>query len=250
MYDFCFLAIGDEIICGDIVNTNTYEFSKRLNKENYSIGQHISCADIEEEILNSLDFLAKFNRNIIVIGGLGPTEDDLTSRAISKFCNDEFIFNEKSWEKLQNKLSYKYKNVPNTNKNQCFFPKNSKIIANNNGTAEGFYMEFLKDRFIHVFPGPPRECIPMLEENILNIKKLIKFSNNKIKKSWNVYNIGESLLSQKIDENIKKYYKDINFSYRLNAKNNCIELKYFYEKNSKRDLEIINKVNILISEYL
>ncbi|MDE4938306.1 competence/damage-inducible protein A, partial [Francisella tularensis subsp. holarctica] len=77
----------------------------------------------------------------------------------------------------------------------AMFPQGSQILINTNGTANGFKLEFGQDRYIYVFPGPTKECINMLEElELTNTQQTRKI----IRQRWNIYNIGESLLAEKL----------------------------------------------------
>jgi len=170
-YEIGFIAIGDEITDGDITNTNTANFASILSKQDKNIGFHISCRDDENDINKSIDFLIENHTNIITIGGLGPTEDDITTKVVSEYFNKNMTVDNSSWEKLEQIMLNKYGRVPNNTKKQAMFPIGYQIIENHNGTANGFRLEFDKGRFISVFPGPPKECIPMLED-ILSKSKI------------------------------------------------------------------------------
>ena len=196
-YDFGFIAIGDEITDGDIVNTNSIHFAKYLAEKDFNIGYHICCNDDITDIKDSITFLLKNHKNIITIGGLGPTEDDLTTQAVGDFFDKKLILSEHSWQKLEKRMLEKYGRITHGTEKQAMFPQDSKILENENGTANGFQLEFENSRFIYVFPGPPRECKPMLEK--LNFTR-DDTKRKIIRKKWNIYRIGESLLAEKLEE--------------------------------------------------
>ena len=95
-YDFGFTAIGDEITDSDIVNTNSSVFAKYLVKKDFHVGFHLSCKDSYDDIIASLNFLKSTHKNIITIGGLGPTEDDLTKETITKYFDKKLILDQSS----------------------------------------------------------------------------------------------------------------------------------------------------------
>ena len=103
-HDFGFIAIGDEITDGDITNTNSGMFAKHLVAKDFNIGFHICCKDDSQDIISSLKFLKENHKNIITIGGLGPTEDDLTTQTIADFFGEELILDQKSWQKLEKRM--------------------------------------------------------------------------------------------------------------------------------------------------
>ena len=242
-YDFGFIAIGDEITDGDIVNTNTPSFAKFLIEKGFETGSHISCKDEFDDICLSIRFLKHQHKNIIIAGGLGPTEDDLTSEAVAKHFDKELKLDNKSWLALEKRMMAKYGKIPHGTKKQAMFPNGAKIILNPNGTANGFELEFEDNRKIYVLPGPPRECIPMLE----NIFSKPATTKNIIRKSWNVKGIGESFLAEEL-EKIKKEYPFVTFKFRL--ADGFIELKYFYPTSCPHSNSIITSVGNLLDKYL
>ncbi|AIT10165.1 molybdopterin-binding protein [Candidatus Francisella endociliophora] len=242
-YDFGFIAIGDEITDGDIVNTNSSNFAKHLVSKDFNIGFHICCTDSITDIKDSIKFLLNNHKNIITIGGLGPTEDDLTTYAVGNFFDKELALDQNSWQRLEKRMFDKYGKITHGTKKQAMFPQGSKVIQNENGTANGFLLEFEEKRFIYVFPGPPKECLPMLESlNFSNSDKKRKI----IRKKWNVYRIGESFLAEKL-EKIKSEYYFVTFKYRIT--DNFIELKYFYPEGCSHSNDIISKIEDLLKDY-
>lgn len=242
-YDFGLIAVGDEITDGDIVNTNTKHFANTLAKAGFHMGMHISCRDTENDISSCISFLQSEHKNIITIGGLGPTEDDLTTFSVANHFKQTLELDIDSWTKLERRVMAKYgRVVPGTQK-QAMFPKNSKVIINHNGTANGFKLEFESKRFIYTFPGPPKECVPMID----SIKPSQPINKKIIRKSWIVKNIGESLLAEKL-EIIKNEYSFVSFKYRAGEDN--IELKYFYPPCCPYSDDIITKVEKILRNYL
>ncbi|ABI82749.1 competence/damage-inducible protein A [Francisella tularensis] len=243
-YDFGFIAIGDEITDGDIVNTNSSTFAKYLASKDFQIGFHVSCKDSYDDIIASLEFLKSTHKNIITIGGLGPTEDDLTTETIAKYFDKKLVLDQPSWQRLEQRMLSKYGKITLGTKKQAMFPQGSQILINTNGTANGFKLEFGQDRYIYVFPGPPKECINMLEElELTNTQQTRKI----IRKRWNIYNIGESLLAEKLQV-IKDVYSFVTFKYRI--ADSFIELKYFYPEGCPHSQKIITNVENILKDNL
>ena len=242
-YDFGFIAVGDEITDGDIINTNTPNFAKLLIEKGFETGNHISCKDEFGDICSSINFLKDQHKNIIIAGGLGPTEDDLTSEAVAKHFHKELKLDEQSWLALEKRMMAKYGKITYGTRKQAMFPEAAKVILNHNGSANGFELKFGDNRKIYVLPGPPKECLPMLESLFLEkttIKKIIR-------KSWDIKGVGESFLAEEL-EIIKKEYSFVTFKYRL--ADGFIELKYFYPSYCPHSADIISKVENLLKAYL
>lgn len=242
-YDFGFIAVGDEITDGDIINSNTPNFAKFLIEKGFSTGSHISCKDEFQDIDKSIDFLKSQHRNIVIVGGLGPTEDDLTTEAVAKHFGIELKLDEQSWLALEKRMMAKYGKITHGTKKQAMFPNGAKVRLNQNGTANGFELSFGDNRDIYVLPGPPKECIPMLESIFARPSK----DKSITRKNWHIKGIGESFLAEEL-ETIKKEYPFVTFRYRL--ADGFIELKYFYPHHCPHSESIIASVENLLRKYL
>jgi nicotinamide-nucleotide amidase len=196
------ISIGDEILIGQIINTNASFICNKL----YSIGilaEKISTiGDSEEPLLAELDESVKNFDVTIITGGLGPTHDDLTKPVLIKFFKDVLITDEKVLEHI--KLFFAKRNIkmPETNYEQALVPKNSRIIWNANGTAPGIWIEHNNKVFI-ALPGVPHETIAMVDNLVLDMLKE-KFSvtmDYKLKsKTILTTGIGESVLAEIIGD--------------------------------------------------
>ena len=100
-----FLATGDELIHGDTLNTNAHAMAHTLSSEGLQLGVQLTCSDNEAEIVRCLKFLADKHDIIIVIGGLGPTTDDLTRFALAQFTGDVLVQHQEALTHIQNRLS-------------------------------------------------------------------------------------------------------------------------------------------------
>ena len=95
-----FLATGDELTTGDILNTNGQTIARILFEKGFELGSHVIAPDEESSIVNAIKFLLQNHSIIIITGGLGPTSDDRTRYALAKALNKHLIFHMPSWEKL------------------------------------------------------------------------------------------------------------------------------------------------------
>ncbi len=190
------IAIGTELLMGQIANTNAQYLSKQLSELGIDVFYHHVVGDNSTRLK---ELLAKtINRSDIVIttGGLGPTQDDLTKETIAEFLNLDMVLDENSLDKINSFFkSLKKKTSPNNIK-QAYFPKGAIILKNDNGTAPGCIINN-DDKTIIVLPGPPRELNPMFEDSV---KKYIENKTDYIIKSKmiKVFGIGESTLEHKL----------------------------------------------------
>ncbi|MFZ9035007.1 MAG: competence/damage-inducible protein A [Francisellaceae bacterium] len=164
-----FLATGDEITTGDIINTNTPKLAEILYEHGYHPEMHLAIYDNEAKIINGLKFLLANHDMVITVGGLGPTEDDCTTAAIAKTLGEELIFNKESWQRIVQRVSRRFDHVPENNKKQAFFPQGATILVNHHGTADGCYLNVPfegKSRHLFMLPGPPSECFAMFHDAV------------------------------------------------------------------------------------
>lgn len=167
------ITIGDEILIGQITNTNASFMGDLLVSNSFSVNSTSVVSDNEEEILKEYDRTFKENDVVISTGGLGPTHDDVTLKCIVKYFDTELIENEEVLEKIKEILKKRGREITDTNRKQALVPKNSIPIENTKGTAPGVWIE--KDGKIFIaLPGVPMEMKAMMEDTVVP-KLLEKF---------------------------------------------------------------------------
>lgn len=184
------LAIGDEVIEGKVVNTNSSMIARLLQANGIHVTKHLSVRDDVEEILKGLDYAYEDCNVVITCGGLGPTADDLTKEVCAKYFNEEMVMYEDILKQIENYFTLSRRKMPNINIKQAYFIPESIIIPNNNGTAPGMIYEKMGKVVINL-PGPPKELEPMLMKTV--IPYLINRNDLKtLTKHYRLMNIGES----------------------------------------------------------
>lgn len=189
------LTIGSEIMSGLIQDTNFTFIAKFLNNLGIKVIKKVSVSDNIDNISSALNYC--YDSDIIfLIGGLGPTGDDITREAVAKFLNKKLIFNENQWLKIVNFFKDINKPLFESNKKQAEIIEGANFIENINGTAPGmYYKDNEKNKILFLLPGPPKENIPMIKNYVLNILKENNFINkNLYSRVFRIYNIGESEL--------------------------------------------------------
>lgn len=159
------LAIGTELTTGQITNRNAAWISEQLVRLGVEVTLHQTVPDDRALIRKALDHCAESTSMIFVTGGLGPTSDDFTREVIADWLQSELIFNEEVWQQVCLRLTNLGVPIALSNRQQCFFPDQAKILPNPNGTAAGFTATLGKTQ-IWVFPGPPREVATVWEQGI------------------------------------------------------------------------------------
>jgi molybdenum cofactor synthesis domain-containing protein len=206
------LATGDEIIHGDTLNTNSHDIAHSLSSEGIPLGFHIACSDKETEIIDSLTFLADRHDIIIVIGGLGPTSDDLTRFALGKFTNQPLVQHQKALTHIENRLRSNIQ-INQGNLQQCLFPKEAILLPNPNGTALGCYYQW-QNKMFFLLPGPPRECLPMFQHHVVPLLHQAQRSKKHILK-WRIFGLAESEIAQTLEDALSNF--NCHTGYRLDT---------------------------------
>ncbi|QWQ38484.1 competence/damage-inducible protein A [Gemella sp. zg-570] len=192
------ISVGTELLLGDIVNTNTTYLSKELANIGINVFKHTTVGDNKGRLLRTFDRAFNSSDTIIVTGGLGPTDDDITKECAAEYFNRDFYLDEYSWEKIKNYVQKFNKNnvLTMNNKKQAMIPNGAIILENFCGTAPGIILEKDNKRII-LMPGPPHEMKDMF---IKSVKPYLeKLSDQKfISKYIRLYGIGESLLEDRI----------------------------------------------------
>ncbi|MBC7692706.1 MAG: hypothetical protein H7222_13170 [Methylotenera sp.] len=135
------LAIGTELTSGQILNRNASWIAQKLEVLGIKTVLHETVADDHAHILLALDRCAATTSLVFVTGGLGPTTDDFTRDVITKWMGDELVFDDPSWQKIVTRLKARGIRVAPSNKQQCYFPSQARILENAEGTANAFAFE-------------------------------------------------------------------------------------------------------------
>jgi len=187
------ITVGKEVLTGKTINTNLATISRKLNEIGIDVNRSIVIDDIKEEYYSILDFCD--SDLIIFTGGLGPTIDDITRETVIDYFNVETYLDKnvlKDMEDYFNRIKMK---MEDTNNKQAYFPKDSIILKNDLGTAPGVIFK-AKTKTIVLFPGPPHEMIPMLEELIIYLKNELDIKL--YSKGFRMVGIGESTMEKSL----------------------------------------------------
>lgn len=193
------VAIGDEILIGQIIDTNSSFIAKELNKIGISVHQITAVEDERHHILTTLKEAGQRAKLVIITGGLGPTRDDVTKECLCEFFNDELVLNEEVLSHIK-LLFEKYIDTPfsELNRQQAMLPSKSKVLFNQYGTAPGMWMEKEDTVFVSL-PGVPYEMKALMEEQVIpklqeNFKRPYIFHKTVL-----TYGMGESALAEKLE---------------------------------------------------
>ncbi len=248
------LTVGDEILIGQIVNTNAAFLGDVLFSIGLPVEKSVTIGDDEKMLLDEFrDSIDNYNLTIIT-GGLGPTHDDITKPVLLKFFNDELILDDKVLKHVTEIFSTRGVPMPATNVGQAMVPSKSKVIWNENGTAPGIWME-RDNKVLIALPGVPYEMkamindivVPMLKEKFMkNLDYVLK------QKTLLTTGIGESVLNEMMGD-VHSIIKNDKLAFlpsiegvrlRINVKAES------EEKAEERISEIENQIREKIGEHI
>jgi nicotinamide-nucleotide amidase len=193
------ITIGDEILYGQITDTNTQWISAELDKIGIRTVRKSSVGDTEESILSIFEEATKRANVILVTGGLGPTKDDITKKTFCKFFNTQMAVHPQALEDLKAFFQKRGREVTGLNLGQAELPLNAEYIHNKLGTAPGMWFE--QNGIVYIsMPGVPYEMKGLMSDLIL--PKLQTFFKTPVifHKIIRTVGIGESLLAEKIED--------------------------------------------------
>lgn len=184
------IAIGDEILIGQTIDTNSSFIAKQLSMNGIEVKQKRVIADEKESIVTALNGVLPTTNLVFITGGLGPTKDDITKATLTEYFGGELEFHPEVYENIV-QLFKTFNRVPSeVNKDQAFLPSSCRVIFNDIGTASG--MEFEKDGvYYYSLPGVPYETEFLVE------KKIIPWISKNLQKGSAVH---KNILTQGVPE--------------------------------------------------
>lgn len=191
------ITIGDEILIGQIVDTNSAWMATELNKIGVRVKQISSVSDDREHILKALAEAANRVDIVFITGGLGPTKDDITKKTLAEYFGVELVEDPDTLEHVKGIFARFNRPLIEVNRLQAYVPANCKVIFNQNGTAPGMWFYENKVTYISM-PGVPFEMMYMMTERVLpQIKELFQLPVI-IHKTILTVGVGESFLAEQI----------------------------------------------------
>lgn len=193
------LTIGDEILIGQITNTNSVWIAQELNLIGIKVVHMASVSDEANAIVSALDDAGKRADFVFITGGLGPTKDDITKKVFADYFHSELILNEEVLKKVDSFFTKRGRVLTEINRQQAYVPKDAIVIPNENGTAPGMWMQ--KNKTVYVsMPGVPHEMKSMMSNGVLpKIKKEYPLTHI-YHKTVLTQGIGESALAEIITD--------------------------------------------------
>ncbi|HAK56266.1 MAG TPA: damage-inducible protein CinA, partial [Acidobacteria bacterium] len=156
------IAVGSELLTPHRVDTNSLFLTGRLNELAIEVHRKVVVGDDRDRLAQELDRGLADADLVVLIGGLGPTDDDLTRDALAAAVGAPLVERREIVESIRERFAARRLAMPEINRRQALVPRGAEILANPRGTAPGLWLAW-QDRVVVALPGPPRELEPMVD---------------------------------------------------------------------------------------
>jgi len=246
------ITIGDELLIGQVIDTNSAWIGQELSKIGVTVIQKTSIGDTREAILDALHKASKQSSIVILTGGLGPTKDDVTKHTLCEFFQTHLVQNDKVLEWVTSIFTMRNLPMLESNNQQAMVPENCEVLWNRNGTAPGMWFK-VKDVIYISLPGVPFEMKTIFTEEVIP-KLLQQFQFPTIlHRTILTCNLGESFLAKRIENLENGLPAHIKLAYLPSV--GMVRLRFSAYGNNLPNLEneltaIIEKLYKLIGNYI
>ena len=192
------VTIGDEILIGQIVDTNSASISRHLNGIGIAIDEKISIGDTQEAIVETLRRVMHTSKVVIITGGLGPTKDDITKHTLANMFGSKLVYNEAEGEHVRSLLERRGIAFTELNRSQAMLPECCTVLHNAHGTAPGMWFDTSEGGVVVSLPGVPFEMEHLMEDEVLPRLKARFELNNIVHRTLITHGIAESILAERI----------------------------------------------------
>ncbi|OGO79129.1 MAG: competence/damage-inducible protein A [Clostridiales bacterium GWB2_37_7] len=242
------IAVGTELLLGNIVNSNARYLSERLAELGIDVFYHTTVGDNMSRLQEVIQIALQRSDIIIATGGLGPTDDDITKEGVAEALGLKLVAHQESLDKIEDYFRKANRPMPDCNRKQGFIPEGSRVLENNNGTAPGILTE-KNGKAVILLPGPPKEMTLMFEQLVYPYFKAR--SEHLIKsKTLRVVGVGESAIQERLQHifdiqsnpTVAPYAKDGEVHLRITAKcHNDIEADNLLKDMEKQVQSILGE---------
>jgi nicotinamide-nucleotide amidase len=245
------ITIGDEIIQGEILDSNSAYIGDRLSGLGIEVAFKTSVGDDLKRIIEAIKLSLERVDLVIATGGLGPTNDDLTKKGIVKAFKRNLVFHEDILKKVEEGFKKRGIEMPKINQNQALLPQGAKALSNQYGSAPGIFIQEGK-RLFFALPGVPLEMKTIFENEILPFLKSKSSKKFTLQKVLRTTGIVESAIYEKI-EPILKFKSPVKIGFLPGFSGVDVKLRITSETEElahKIILEIEQKVREILNEYI
>lgn len=193
------ITIGDEILIGQIVDTNSVSIARKLNAIGITIKEKLSIGDSSSEIAATLNRALLSSDVLIITGGLGPTKDDITKHTLAEYFGSKLVYNPTEGEHVRQLLERRGIQFTELNRNQAMLPECCTVLHNAHGTAPGMWFNH-EGKVIISLPGVPFEMEHLMEDEVVPRLKAQFTLSDIVHRTIITRGIPESILAERIEK--------------------------------------------------
>lgn len=209
------ITIGDEILIGQTLDSNSHFMAKMLNKNGIAVTEMITVADIGSHIKEGLDFVINKVDLVLMTGGLGPTKDDITKNTLAEYFNSEMELHPDILELLEEYYKKRERQISEEAKTLAILPQKAQLIKNTKGTAAAMWFEE-NGKIVVSMPGVPHEMRNFMESEIMPRLRMRGVGKNIFYKTIMIAGYGETIIANKIADIENSLPKNFKLSYLPN----------------------------------
>lgn len=250
MINIQLLLTGNELMSGDITDTNSVFIAQELKNLGVELSRKVTVGDNMDLLVQEMDSLSKQADIVIINGGLGPTVDDMTAQALAQLTQQPLETHPVALEQLKDWCNKRNYALSKPNIKQALLPKNCHIIYNPIGSAPGFSVQYNNCKIICT-PGVPSELKAMFYDSILaSVAKQLPIDQQAVTQKLHIFGIGESGLQKMIDEQFPNWPDEIELGFRASMP--LLEVKITSRKATSQQLRTTwyNNLKSLLGQHI
>ena len=206
------LTVGDEILIGQITDTNSAWMAQQLNLQGIQIIGKTSVGDVHSEIVNTIDYALHQADLVLMTGGLGATKDDITKKAIADYFGMQMVWHQQTFDRMSFFFKKINREVSDINKNSCYMPSDATILNNDKGLAPGMWFQHGKKVLVSM-PGVPYEMQHLMTERVLpRLRESFPMSPI-VHRTVLTAGEGETMLAEKLSDFEDKLPENVKLAY-------------------------------------
>ncbi|MFT4565744.1 MAG: nicotinamide-nucleotide amidase [Saprospiraceae bacterium] len=206
------ITIGDELLYGQTIDTNSAWLGQELSKIGVAVKERIAVGDTHIDIIDALDRAVSSSDIVLVTGGLGPTKDDITKKAIADFMEVGMHFSQATFERIDNYFSRIGRKTTEAHRAQCMMPDTVDLITNQRGTAPGMWFDYKGTKMLSM-PGVPHEMKGIMTDQGLTMIQALAPHFHIKHRILRTAGVGETYLAEKIEDIVTDFPEELSIAY-------------------------------------
>lgn len=238
------LSVGDEILIGQITDTNAVFLAEQLTLKGVQVNEMQTVGDSRRQIFDALDCALRRNDIVLLTGGLGPTDDDLTKAVLSEYFNTQLVLNKEVLADVEGFILSRGFQVNERNRKQALVPEKCKVIRNSNGTAPGMWFEH-KGSVVVSMPAVPFEMKEMFSDKVLPLLEQHFDFPSIVHRTILTHGIAESRLAEMLEDFEAALHKDVKLAYLPSPERLRLRLSLWGKSKEKGEEILENEIRKL-----